>query len=409
MSGGVDSAVAALLVARGGGRGGRRDARAVVGPRERRRSQLLLGAGRARRARRWRTAWACPTSRSTCARSSAPASSTTGSRPRRRPDAEPVRALQRQRASRRDARARRPPRRQRRSPPATTRASSDGPLLRTRRRRAQGPELRALRARARVARARCASRSARCASRRCASSPGEAGLAVAGRRDSQDLCFLAGTRQGAFLERHGGLGAAAGPDRRSRTAACSASTPARTCFTVGQRHGLGIGGTRAAVRARAPTRSANTVTVGPRSDLLARRRGGARGDAPPRRRAAWTACACARTAARFACRLRGRPAAGRHERVRVELAEPAERTAPGQLACLYAGDAGRRPRHRSLRSPRACRARSLRSSRDDLRRDPRALPELLRGARAQAHPLGLAGALRARPLGAAHRRRACTR
>src|ERR1700722_10889872 len=33
----------------------------------------------------------------------------------------------------------------------------------------------------------------------------EAGLAVAGRRDSQDLCFLAGTRHGDFLERHGGL------------------------------------------------------------------------------------------------------------------------------------------------------------------------------------------------------------
>ncbi|HEY2202341.1 MAG TPA: iron-sulfur cluster assembly scaffold protein, partial [Solirubrobacteraceae bacterium] len=33
-----------------------------------------------------------------------------------------------------------------------------------------------------------------------------AGLAVANRRDSQDLCFLAGTRQGAFLQRHGGLG-----------------------------------------------------------------------------------------------------------------------------------------------------------------------------------------------------------
>src|SRR5262249_21226449 len=33
----------------------------------------------------------------------------------------------------------------------------------------------------------------------------EAGLAVAGRRDSQDLCFLAGTRSGAFMERHGGL------------------------------------------------------------------------------------------------------------------------------------------------------------------------------------------------------------
>ena len=34
----------------------------------------------------------------------------------------------------------------------------------------------------------------------------EAGLAVAGKADSQDLCFLAGTDRGRFLARHGGLG-----------------------------------------------------------------------------------------------------------------------------------------------------------------------------------------------------------
>jgi tRNA U34 2-thiouridine synthase MnmA/TrmU len=30
--------------------------------------------------------------------------------------------------------------------------------------------------------------------------------------------------------------------------------------------------------------------------------------------------------------------AGRHARLAIELNEPAERTAPGQIACLYAGD-----------------------------------------------------------------------
>jgi tRNA U34 2-thiouridine synthase MnmA/TrmU len=41
---------------------------------------------------------------------------------------------------------------------------------------------------------------------------------------------------------------------------------------------------------------------------------------------------------KFACRL-GQPLpAGSHEEAAVELHEPAERTAPGQLACLYAGD-----------------------------------------------------------------------
>ena len=42
--------------------------------------------------------------------------------------------------------------------------------------------------------------------------------------------------------------------------------------------------------------------------------------------------------------------------------------------------------------------------RDDLRRDPRALPELLRGARPQAHPLRQPRAGRARSVGAAHDR-----
>jgi tRNA U34 2-thiouridine synthase MnmA/TrmU len=41
---------------------------------------------------------------------------------------------------------------------------------------------------------------------------------------------------------------------------------------------------------------------------------------------------------RLACRLAGEVGAGRHERVSVELSEPAERTAPGQFACLYSGD-----------------------------------------------------------------------
>jgi tRNA U34 2-thiouridine synthase MnmA/TrmU len=41
---------------------------------------------------------------------------------------------------------------------------------------------------------------------------------------------------------------------------------------------------------------------------------------------------------RFECRLTGDFPAGRHARLAVELDQPAERTAPGQLACLYAGD-----------------------------------------------------------------------
>ncbi len=68
-----------------------------------------------------------------------------------------------------------------------------------------------------------------------------AGLAVARRRDSQDLCFLAGTGREAFLARHGGLSRA-----RARSSAqagdASASTPGAHLFTVGQRRGLGLPG-----------------------------------------------------------------------------------------------------------------------------------------------------------------------
>jgi tRNA U34 2-thiouridine synthase MnmA/TrmU len=41
---------------------------------------------------------------------------------------------------------------------------------------------------------------------------------------------------------------------------------------------------------------------------------------------------------RLACRLsRGLPP-GRHASAEIELERPAERTAPGQIACMYSGD-----------------------------------------------------------------------
>ena len=42
----------------------------------------------------------------------------------------------------------------------------------------------------------------------------QAGLPVASKADSQDLCFMAGTDRARFLARHGGLGDVAGLDRR---------------------------------------------------------------------------------------------------------------------------------------------------------------------------------------------------
>jgi tRNA-specific 2-thiouridylase len=163
----------------------------------------------------------------------------------------------------------------------------------------------------------------------------EAGLAVARRRDSQDLCFLAGTRQKAFLERHGDISARPGSIVDLEGEVLGEHAGAHV-FTVGQRHGLGIGAPDPLYVLATDTR-ANTVTVGARHELLARgmavrevtlHRDGGRVDGVRVRS----------HGRRFACRLAEDVSAGRHAHVNVELDEPAERTAPGQIACLYSGD-----------------------------------------------------------------------
>jgi tRNA U34 2-thiouridine synthase MnmA/TrmU len=82
---------------------------------------------------------------------------------------------------------------------------------------------------------------------------------------------------------------------------------------------------------------ANTVTVGPRSALLC--------DVLPvrgltlHRHAGCVDGVRVRSHGRtFPCRIERDLHAGRHARASIALREPAERTAPGQLACLYAGD-----------------------------------------------------------------------
>jgi tRNA-specific 2-thiouridylase len=163
----------------------------------------------------------------------------------------------------------------------------------------------------------------------------QAGLAVARKRDSQDLCFLAGTRQADFLERHGGLALQPGPIVSLDGELLGTHRGART-YTVGQRHGLGIGG-REPLYVLATDAPANTVTVGPRQALLA-------SAMPIRELTLHRGAACVdRVRVRahgrtLGCRLPQRLAAGPHSSAVIELDEPAERTAPGQIACLYAGD-----------------------------------------------------------------------
>jgi tRNA-specific 2-thiouridylase len=162
-----------------------------------------------------------------------------------------------------------------------------------------------------------------------------AGLPVAGKADSQDLCFLAGTDRARFLARHGGLAQRPGAivDQAGQVLGDHFG---QHRFTVGQRRGIGIDrdGPLYVLDKDATT---NTVTVGPRAALQTRR-------------VAVRAASLHRDGARvnrvklryrsrpLPARLAGDPPAGRHRRLTVELGEALEGAAPGQLACLMDGD-----------------------------------------------------------------------
>jgi tRNA-uridine 2-sulfurtransferase len=179
-----------------------------------------------------------------------------------------------------------------------------------------------------------------------------AGLAVARRPDSQDLCFLAGTSHGAFLARHGaseGLGERPGEILDGDGRVLGRHGGVHT-VTIGQRHGIGLGGPAGG---RAPAASgggaggplyviatdarANTVTVGPR-ERLRTLRFGVRDATLHRDGACVDAVKVRYRGRRVLCRIDGVRAAGAHARLDVLTADPHERTAPGQMACLYAGD-----------------------------------------------------------------------
>jgi tRNA-specific 2-thiouridylase len=163
----------------------------------------------------------------------------------------------------------------------------------------------------------------------------QAGLAAAKRPDSQDLCFLAGTERSAFLQRHGGPRERPGDivDRRGRVLGRHRGHHG---FTVGQRKGIGVAAAAPLYVLETDAR-ANRVVVGPREALRQTtvsvrgamlRRDGARVD-------------------RVKLRYRSTPLDGRvvsgaapgpHARLQLELNEPALGVAPGQTAVLMDGD-----------------------------------------------------------------------
>ena len=161
-----------------------------------------------------------------------------------------------------------------------------------------------------------------------------AGMSVASKRESQDLCFLAGEGKRSFLERHGGVA-----DRAGEIVDASGSVLGEHAghhhFTIGQRRGLGVanGEPLYVLRRDAGT---NRVTVGRREELATttvRLRGArlyrnsARADRVKLRYHARS----------IACRLSAAPA-GEHAELELELDEPAFGVAPGQTACLLDGE-----------------------------------------------------------------------
>ncbi len=165
-----------------------------------------------------------------------------------------------------------------------------------------------------------------------------AGLPVAGRPDSQDLCFLAGTDRARFLRRHGDVGDAPGEvvDGSGRVLG---THDGQHRFTVGQRRGLGgvSAGGAEPLFVLAKDAASRRVTVGPRAALHADRvrLRGARlhrdGDEVDRVKLRYRSRP-------LPARVLGHPGPGRHRELELALAEPADGPAPGQLACLMAGE-----------------------------------------------------------------------
>jgi tRNA-uridine 2-sulfurtransferase len=161
------------------------------------------------------------------------------------------------------------------------------------------------------------------------------GLAVARKPESQDLCFLAGQGKRKFLRRHAGLGEREG-DVLDRAGKPIGRHQGHHNFTVGQRRGIGVSAPEP-LYVLATDAASNTVTVGGREDLAARRvrirdavlhRDGATVDAVKLRYRAAAVPAAVRAAG-----------TGRHAKLDVELREAFDAAAPGQAAVLLSGGA----------------------------------------------------------------------
>jgi tRNA-specific 2-thiouridylase len=161
----------------------------------------------------------------------------------------------------------------------------------------------------------------------------KAGLPVADKRESQDLCFLAGTGKSAFLARHGGVRERPGAivDRAGRALGRHRG---QHLFTIGQRKGLGVA-SEEPLYVLAKDRDANTVTVGTRAEL-ATTEVAVRDAVLHRPRAEVDRVKLRYRTVPLPCRVA--PDGAGDGRLSLQLGEPVDGAAPGQVACLMRGD-----------------------------------------------------------------------
>ena len=168
---------------------------------------------------------------------------------------------------------------------------------------------------------------------------GAAGLPVARKPESQDLCFLAGSGSRAFMQRHGDErvhGAERGGDIVDRRGNVLGTHEGHHRFTVGQRRGIGVAAAEP-LFVLAKDAERNRVVVGPRSELATSRvvmapgvlhRAGERADSVRLRY----------HAPAVPCSLDGDPEAGAQRQISARLRREVAAAAPGQTACLMDGE-----------------------------------------------------------------------
>jgi tRNA-specific 2-thiouridylase len=164
----------------------------------------------------------------------------------------------------------------------------------------------------------------------------DAGLPVADKRESQDLCFVAGLGGRSFLRRHGGPRMPRRGEIVDRRGRVLGEHEGHHRFTVGQRRGIGVAAEQP-LYVLEKDAATGRVVVGTREELATTTVaiGAARLHRPA---SAVDGVRLRYHATPLPCTVTESAGPGAHSRLSLELETPAEAVAPGQLACLLSHD-----------------------------------------------------------------------